>query len=79
MITDKKLVARAEAILTQHKPADVHPDVATLMRSYERVKDTGGTDLALQVHARALVNLAASLGLKVDAAGRGSRTRRPKG
>lgn len=61
MITDKKLVARAEEFARDHKPEDVHPDVAARIATFKRAQDGGASDLAVQAHARSLLNLADSI------------------
>lgn len=61
MIADKKLVARAEKFARDHKPEDVHPDVAARVATFKRAQETGASDLAVQAHARSLLNLADSL------------------
>ena len=58
MIPDTKLVARAKKYVGGHKSAGVHPDVAARVASFQRAQDDETTsDLALQGHARALMNL----------------------
>lgn len=61
MITDKKLVARAEKFARDHKPEDVHPDVASRIATFQRAQENGSSDLAVQAHARSLLNLSDSL------------------
>jgi hypothetical protein len=58
MITDSKLVARAERFVRSHKPDDLHPDVAARVAGFTRAKDIGASDQAVQAHARSLMNLA---------------------
>jgi hypothetical protein len=57
MIESKKLITRAEKYVGGHKPADVHPDVASRMVAFERAKDRGATPLQVQAHARSLMQL----------------------
>lgn len=62
MIPDSKLVKDAAAYVRGHKPADVHPDVASRMASFTRAQDIGSTDLAVQAHAKSLMDLVGALG-----------------
>jgi hypothetical protein len=61
MITDTKLVARAEKFARDHRPDEVHPDVAARVAAFTRAKDTGASDQAVQAHARSLMNLVGAL------------------
>lgn len=61
MITDTKLVARADKFVRDHKADDLHPDVASRVATFMRAKDTGASDQAVQAHARSLMNLADAL------------------
>lgn len=61
MIEDSKLVKRAEAYVRGHKPADVHPDVASRMATFRRAQDTGASPLAVQAQARSLLHLVDAL------------------
>jgi hypothetical protein len=58
MITDTKLVARADRFVRTHKADEVHPDVAARVAGFTRAKDSGASDQAVQAHARSLMNLA---------------------
>lgn len=75
---DKDLTKRADALVAGVKPADVHPDLAALLGSYARVKDSGANERVVQAHARPLVRLAESLDVEPKKPAKKS-TRRRKG
>lgn len=60
MITDKKLVNRAEKYAAGAKRDQVHPDTAAQLARFEAAFD-GGTDHHIQAHAKALMLTVAAL------------------
>jgi hypothetical protein len=67
MIPNSKLVARAEKFARDHKPDELHPDVASRVASFTRAQEQGASDQAVHAHARSLLNLVDALaGADVD-------------
>lgn len=63
MISDEKLIKAADAFVKAHAgDDDLDPDLAAVMGTYQAQRDQDGHDLGAQVHARALLRRATSLG-----------------